>query len=124
MLDIRGSINNLKWNTEHHFLHIQAQHDFIRRWAIQFELGYSDFRTIQMALQIDQNMDLLKEFTKAYNAVFQYESVFAEDGLEAFNQKFGDQMEQYNKAHQTLLKILDQLSKLQLAVDKSEENLI
>ncbi len=39
MLKIEDSIDRLAWNTEHHFLH-QAQHEFMRAWAIQFELGY------------------------------------------------------------------------------------
>lgn len=41
MLDVIKSLDRLTWNTQHHFAHIEAQHDFIRAWAIQFELGYT-----------------------------------------------------------------------------------
>ncbi|WP_265459284.1 hypothetical protein [Enterococcus sp. HY326] len=118
MLDVRGSINNLKWNTEHHFLHIKAQHEFIRIWAIQFELGYTDFRTIQMALQLDGKIDLLKRFAKAYDAVYRYEYSFAKGGLEGFNQEFGDKLADYDQAHQTLLQIIDEISQFQPAPDE------
>jgi hypothetical protein len=52
MLDVIGAVKNLQWTTEHHYLHIRNQHDFMRAWAVQFELAYTDFRIIQMALQI------------------------------------------------------------------------
>ena len=62
MLDVKDSVNRLAWTTEHHFLHIQARHDFMRAWAVQFEMAYTDFRVIQMALQLggEQYHDLLK----------------------------------------------------------------
>nr|WP_225350788.1 hypothetical protein [Lacticaseibacillus camelliae] len=53
MLDVKNSIDNLEWTTTHHLAHIQNQHPFMRRWAVQFELAYTDFRVIQMALQMD-----------------------------------------------------------------------
>lgn len=123
MLDVRGSIANLKWNTEHHYLHIKNQHDFIRIWAIQFELGYSDFRTIQMALQLANRSEMLKDFTRAYDAVYRYEYAFVQGGLEGFNQQFGTEIDAYDKAHQSFLAVLDELSKTQPAPD-GDENLV
>jgi len=75
MLKIDDSIARLAWNTEHHFLHIQAQHDFMRAWAIQFELGYTDLRMIQFALQLAEpsQSELLTQLTTAYQQVYQYE---------------------------------------------------
>lgn len=89
MLDVIGSIKNLQETTEHHFLHIKNQHDFIRIWAIQFEIAYTDFRVIQLALQLANEGSLLSEFTQAYQAVYQFEYAFAEGGLPVFNQQFG-----------------------------------
>ncbi|MDR1087688.1 MAG: hypothetical protein LBL23_00095 [Coriobacteriales bacterium] len=123
MLDVRGSIANLKWNTEHHYLHIKNQHDFVRIWAIQFELGYSDFRTVQMALQLTGRSEMLKDFTKAYDAVYRYEYAFVQGGLEGFNQQFGTEIDAYDKAHQSFLAVLDELSKTQPAPD-GDENLV
>lgn len=123
MLDVLGAINNLAWTTEHHFLHIKNQHDFLRIWAIQFELAYTDFRVIQMALQLDTQTDLLQRFTKAYDAVYQYEYAFVKDGLPGFNQAFGNQIDQYEVAQQKLLAILDEL-KLQQPQPSKENDLI
>lgn len=55
MLDVSDSLDRLAWTTEHHYRHIAAQHDFMRAWAVQFELAYTDFRTIQLALQLAQD---------------------------------------------------------------------
>lgn len=109
MLDVIGAVKNLQWTTEHHYLHIKNQHDFMRAWAVQFELAYTDFRIIQMALQLDGQMDLLQRFTKAYDAVYQYEYVFVKGGLAEFNQEFGDQIDDYEAAQQNLLAILAEL---------------
>ena len=81
----------------------------MRAWAVQFELAYTDFRIIQMALQLDGQMDLLQRFTKAYDAVYQYEYAFVKGGLAEFNQEFGDQMDDYEAAQQNLLAILAEL---------------
>ena len=101
MLDVKDSVNRLAWTTEHHFLHIQARHDFMRAWAVQFEMAYTDFRVIQMALQLggEQYHDLLKRFAAAYEAVYAYEYAFAD----------------YHTAEQTLLKIIDEITALQPA---------
>lgn len=123
MLDVLGSIKNLTWNTEHHFLHLKNQHEFMRIWAVQFELGYTDFRTIQLALQLDQQTELLKQFTKAYDAVYPYEYAFVKGGLEGFNQAYGDQMDQYDQAHQTLLAVLQKITEFQ-PKEAPENNLI
>lgn len=113
MLDVIGAVKNLSWTTEHHFLHIKNQHEFMRIWAVQFELAYTDFRVIQMALQLDSQTELLQRFTKAYDAVYQYEYAFVKDGLEGFNQQFGDQVDQYETAQQQLLAILAELMQQQ-----------
>lgn len=111
MLKIEDSITRLAWNTEHHFLHIQAQHEFMRAWAIQFELGYTDLRLIQFALQLaqPQQTELLAKFTAAYQQVYQYEYAFVAGGLEGFNQQFGGQMAEYEQAEKQLLAVLDQI---------------
>ncbi|WP_195516372.1 hypothetical protein [Enterococcus dispar] len=114
MLDIQGSLKNLAWTIEYHFLNIKNQHEFMRAWAVQFELAYTDFRVTQMALQLAGNqMDLLKDFTAQYDAVYQYEMAFASNGLAEFNEKFGDQLPQYEQAQQTLRKTIDQIMSLQ-----------
>jgi hypothetical protein len=42
----------------------------MRAWAVQFELAYTDFRTIQLALQLAQDQhDLLVRFTGVYDTV-------------------------------------------------------
>lgn len=85
----------------------------MRIWAVQFELAYTDFRVIQMALQLDSQTELLQRFTKTYDAVYQYEYAFVKDGLEGFNQQFGDQVDQYETAQQQLLAILAELMQQQ-----------
>lgn len=113
MLDVRGSIKNLQWNTEHHFLHLKAQHEYIPIWGVQFELGYSDFRTIQLALQLATKKDLLQRFTEAYDEVYQYEYAFVKGGLTGFNQEFGEKIPAYQAAHEKLLAVLAEMLALQ-----------
>ncbi|MTV82540.1 hypothetical protein [Secundilactobacillus folii] len=117
MLDIKNSIERLQWNTEHHFLHIQAQHEFMRALAIQFELGYTDFRVIQMTLQMgtSQHSDILKRFTSAYEQIYQYEYAFVAGGLEGFNEQFGNQMTAYEKAEKEMLAVLAEVQALDQA---------
>lgn len=117
MLDVKDSVNRLAWTTGHHFLHIQARHDFMRAWAVQFEMAYTDFRVIQMALQLggEQYHDLLKRFAAAYEAVYAYEYAFAAGGLAGFDEQFADKMADYQTAEQTLLKIIDEIKALQPA---------
>ncbi|MCD2256457.1 hypothetical protein FHQ08_06960 [Lactobacillus sp. CC-MHH1034] len=99
MLDVKNSIERLDWTVNHHFLHIQAQHEFMRAWAIQFELAYTDFRTIQMALQSDgSHHELLARFSYAYEAIYPYEYEFAANGLAGFNAKFADKIDDYKSA--------------------------
>lgn len=111
MIKIEDSIARLAWNTEHHFLHIQAQHEFMRAWAIQFELGYTDLRVIQMALQLSEpaQPELLSQLTAAYQQVYQYEYAFVAGGLDGFNQQFGNQIADYERAGKQLLNILDRI---------------
>lgn len=113
MLDVLGSLKNLRWTVDHHFMHIKNQHDFMRAWAVQFELAYTDFRVTQMALQLAGQTDLLKQFTSQYNEVYQYEMAFAGGGLEGFNEKFGSQIPAYEAAHDALLGTIDEILKLQ-----------
>ncbi|KRM55750.1 hypothetical protein C5L31_001093 [Secundilactobacillus malefermentans] len=115
MMDVKKSLENLAWTTDHHFQHIQNQHEFIRAVAIQFELGYTDFRVIEMALQLSdgENHELLKQFATAYENVYQYEYAFVADGLSGFNEKFGHQMPAYKEAKESLLSVIQLISKLQ-----------
>ncbi len=114
MLDVKNSIERLSWTVEHHFLHIQAQHDFMRAWAIQFELAYTDFRVIQMALQLsgDEHHELLAKFSAAYEKVFNYEYAFVAGGLEGFNEKYGQELDQYEQAEKETLALIDEISAL------------
>lgn len=121
MLDVRGSIAQLRSTTEHHFQHIKNQHDFMRIWAVQFELGYTDFRTIQMALQLDGKIELLKRFAKDYDQFYHYEYAFAAGGLAGFNEQFGSEIAAYDQAHQTLIATLDEISRFQPAADEDSK---
>lgn len=113
MLDVKKSLDRLTWNTQHHFAHIEAQHDFMRAWAIQFELAYTDFRVVEMALQLDGNHhDLLAAFAAAYEKVYDYEYTFVAGGLEGFNEKYGDKIEDYRAAANDFLKLIDQVREL------------
>ncbi|MBT9671627.1 hypothetical protein GPK34_06245 [Secundilactobacillus kimchicus] len=111
MLDVKGSIDNLSTTVTRHFAHIKNQHEFIRAWAVQFELAYTDFRVIEMALQLsgDAQHPLLAEFAAAYDAVYKYEYAFAGGGLEGFNQQFGNQIDDYEKAKDHLLEVIEKV---------------
>lgn len=108
-IDMTDSVANLKWNTEHHYAHIEQQHEFIRAIAVQFEIGYSDYRYIQMALYLENKDDLLQQFTKAYKDFYAYESVFAMRGLEEFNKDFSWKMGDFREVKDKLLNVLDLL---------------
>lgn len=109
MINIKSAVHNLEWNAEHHFAHIESNHEFIRAIAIQFELGYTDFRFIQTAL-ISANMtDKYEEFTNAYEDFYQYESFFAMRGLEEYNLKYSDKLDEFRQAKDTLLNVLKTL---------------
>lgn len=113
MLDVMGSIKNLEWTTEHHFLHIQARHDFMRAVAVQFELAYSDFRVIQLALQLDGQKDLLSKFTSQYDDIYKYEMAFVRGGMAEFDNQFEGQIGDYQKAEQSLLETLKEIRQTQ-----------
>ncbi|GKT04165.1 hypothetical protein [Furfurilactobacillus entadae] len=100
MLDVIDSIHRLQWTVDHHYAHIEAQHDFMRAWAVQFELAYTDFRVIQMALQLsgEKQHPLLKQFAAQYEEIYKYEYVFAGKGLDAFNDQFGRDLSAYKEA--------------------------
>jgi len=92
MLDVKDSLDRLLWTAEHHYLHIVAKHDFMRAWAVQFEMAYTDFRMIQMALQIDGNHhDLLAQFAADYEKDYAYEYAFAAGGVDGFYTQFPNQ---------------------------------
>jgi hypothetical protein len=110
MLTMQKSIDRLNWNTEHHFLHIKAAHPFIRQWAVQFELGYSDARLIQYYLETQGNMELWQAFTDAYEAVYNYEYAFVAGGIEGYQEQFGTDTSDYEKAHDELLSVLKRVS--------------
>lgn len=113
MLDVIKSLDRITWNTEHHYAHIAAQHDFIGAWAIQFEMGYTDFRVVQMALQLDGgHHDLLARFAAAYDKVYDYEYAFVAGGLDGFNKQFGNQLDDYKAAADDLLKIVDEIRQI------------
>ena len=96
MLDVKDSLANLTWTTTHHLAHIQNRHPFMRRWAVQFDLAYTDFRVIQIALQLEgHHHDLLADFAQTYEAIHRYEFAFAGEGLEGFDQQYGDQLPDY-----------------------------
>ncbi|MBZ2201761.1 hypothetical protein CLI91_10470 [Lentilactobacillus hilgardii] len=117
MLDVKKSLDRLTWNTQHHYAHIEAQHDFIRAWAVQFEMGYTDFRVVQMSLQLDGGQhELLARFAAAYEKVYDYEYAFAAGGLEGFNQQYGDKIADYKQAADDLLKIIDEIRAINGAV--------
>ncbi len=115
MLDVKGSINNLTTTTEQHFNYIQQQRSFTRAFPIHFELAYTDFRVIEVALQLtgEQNHALLASFAAAYEAVYQYEDAYATGGLEGFNDKFANNLNDYRQAKAKLLTIIDEINKLQ-----------
>ena len=119
MLDVKNFIDRLQWTVDHHFLHIQAQHDFMRAWAVQFELAYTDFRVIQMALQMSgpENHALLAKLAKNYEAIFQYEYEFAANGLAGFNAKYGDQIDQYKTLVTEFDGIIKEVQALQLKLE-------
>lgn len=109
MLDVKDSLDRLEWTAEHHFLHIQNHHEFMRAWAIQFELAYTDFRTIQLALQLDgRYQGLLANFTIEYDKVYKYEYEFAAGGLDGFYEKFPDasDISKYQKAQENLRELI------------------
>ncbi|MCY9807387.1 hypothetical protein OXT66_07555 [Lentilactobacillus senioris] len=115
MLDVKGSINNLKTTTEEHFKYIQQQRSFTRAFPIHFELAYTDFRVIEVALQLtsEQNHALLASFAAAYESVYQYEDAYATGGLEGFNNQFADKLTDYQRAKDNFLAIIEQITKLQ-----------
>ena len=106
MIDVKNSLDKLQWTAEHHYLHIIAKHDFMRAWAVQFELAYTDFRTIQLALQLSgKQHETLVKFTDAYDRLYVFEYEFAANGLDAFYSKFTtqDDLNNYEKAKNDLL---------------------
>ena len=115
MLDVKGSIKNLSSTTESHFDYVQKQESFTRAFPIHFELAYSDFRVIEMALQLtgEQNHALLAQFAAAYEDVYQYEDAYASGGLEGFNRQFGNKIDDYKQAKDNLLAIIQKINQLQ-----------
>lgn len=117
MLDILGSWKNLAATTQAHFETIRDQKEFERIFAVQFELAYSDFRTIQMALQLAEKMDLLKRYTQTYNAVYAFEYAYVAGDLAGFNERFGQQLKAYEQAVTAFLSAMEEVKQLQPADD-------
>jgi hypothetical protein len=110
MLDVKDSIMRLARTVEQHHAHIAARHEFSRQWAIQFQLAYTDFRVIQVALQLDGTRhDLLVRFASAYDDVYVYEYAFAAGGLEGFDEKFAGRLESYKSDVDLLLAIIAEI---------------
>ncbi|KRM10288.1 hypothetical protein FD16_GL001219 [Paucilactobacillus suebicus DSM 5007 = KCTC 3549] len=80
---------------------------------MQFELAYSDFRVIQLALQLDGQKDLLSKFTSQYNDIYKYEMAFVRGGMAEFDNQFEGQIDDYQKAEQSLLETLKEIRQTQ-----------
>lgn len=67
---------------------------------------------IQMALQLsgDEHHELLAKFSAAYEKVFNYEYAFVAGGLEGFNEKYGQELDQYEQAEKETLALIDEIS--------------
>ncbi|HAT55552.1 MAG TPA: hypothetical protein DCW31_10025 [Lactobacillus sp.] len=111
MIDIQDSAQQLQKTVNDHFEYIQAGHDFARAFAIQFELTYTDFRMIELGLQLDGKgqATLLNSFKTAYQAVYRFEAPFAFGGLEEFDKQCRDMMVDYELAVKQLNKVLQQV---------------
>lgn len=114
MLDVKGSIQNLQTTVQNHYNYIKDQKQFTRAFPIEFELAYTDFRAIQMSLQLggEQNHPLLAQFAATYEDVYKYEYAYATTNLEGFNQQFGNNMSDYESSVNTLETQLQQIEKL------------
>ncbi|MYV06121.1 MULTISPECIES: hypothetical protein [Furfurilactobacillus] len=118
MVDVQDSVNRLMATANDHFTYIQAGHDFIRAWAIQFELAYTDYRTIDLALQFDgtDSNKLRKDFVSAYQAVYRFEYPFAVGGLEQFDEQCENQMPDYEVAVNQLDEVLEKVRQVDNSV--------
>lgn len=121
MLDILGSWKNLATTTQQHLATIQAQREFDPLFVVQFQLAYSDFRTVQLALQLADELALLKRYTQAYNAVYEFELAYVAGGLANFNAQFGSQIAKYQTAVKAFQEVLNEIKQLQ---PKDESGLV
>lgn len=114
MIDVKGAINNLQTTVQDHFDYIKGNGSFQRSFPIHFELAYTDFRVIQMALQLSgqENHQKLLDFTYAYQDVYQYEEAFADGGPEGYNEKFAGKIDDYQAAVTKFLKALEVVAKI------------
>lgn len=114
---ILKAIERIRWNTEHHFLHIKNQHEIAPQIGVQFSMGYTDARFIQFFLEDQEDQtDLWDEFTKTFVEISEYELAFIKGGLAGFNEQYGseDQMKHYEATQTAMLLILDKVRFLAL----------
>ncbi len=123
MLDVKNSLANVGNTVQHHYLHIKNQHPFMRAWAVQFEVAYTDFRIVQVAIQLSgaENHDLLRDFSLTYEAIYKYEYAFAAGGLEGFNDQFGNEIDDYGKLVDKFAGLVDQVTALQQKGESTDD---
>ncbi|WP_262316671.1 hypothetical protein [Lacticaseibacillus parakribbianus] len=97
-LEITSSLQNLQRTVNHHFRHIQAAHPFARPIAVQYELAYTDYRVVQLALQLGEQPALNAELTAAYEAVQAFEWPFIAGGPAEFAAQHGEAPAGYAQA--------------------------
>lgn len=113
MLDVEDLLRRVATTVDHHYQHIANRHEFMRAWAVQFELAYTDFRVIQLALQLDgKEHELLERFTATYDDVYEYEYAFAAGGLEGFDAKFSGRLDSYKSDVDLLLGTISEIQSL------------
>ncbi|WP_179394803.1 hypothetical protein [Lacticaseibacillus absianus] len=113
-LDVAQSIANLKWTVDHHFLHIRDHSPFARAIAVQFELAYTDFRVIEMSLQLrgPETHAVLVDFAQTYTAVQRYEWPFIAGGPEEYYAQHGADFSDYQQQVTHLDDLLDTIAAL------------
>ncbi|WP_225049109.1 hypothetical protein [Lacticaseibacillus kribbianus] len=97
-LDRTSALNNQQWTVAHHFDHIRQGHPFARQIAVQYELAHTDFRVLQLILQLEGQPALYADFTAAYEKVQAFEWPFIAGGPEAFSARFGTRLADYHQA--------------------------
>ncbi|GEL15186.1 hypothetical protein [Pediococcus cellicola] len=112
MLDVWGSLKNVQQTVQAHLAWIKARKSFERVFAVDFEMAYSDFRVVQMALQLAGEMALLKRYTTAYSAIYNYEHAYVQGGLEEFNRQYGEKLADYEQTVVTLEQIIKEIGAL------------
>ncbi|WP_461225954.1 hypothetical protein [Lacticaseibacillus suihuaensis] len=109
-LEIASSLQNLQWTVDHHLRHIQANHPFARPIAVQYELAYTDYRVVQIALQLGGQPALNAALTAAYQAVQAYEWPFIAGGPAEFAAQHGEDATGYREAVDTFDAVCGQVA--------------